>query len=108
GLQAGLPEDRQVLRLPRLARCPAGDRSEIAAQPQQYRQDLRAVPYRGASPVRGLSHARHAPRPGALPAAVLDLLGHDVAAGGNVRGVRRAYSAVASPVARISPRPEET
>ena len=62
GLEARLPEDGQVLRLPRLARHPAGDRSAVAPQPEQHRQDVRQVPHRLAPPVRRLPHARHAPR----------------------------------------------
>ena len=62
GLQAGLPEDGQVLRLPRRARHPAGDRPALAPEPGQHRRDLRQVPQRLAPAVRRLPDPRHAPR----------------------------------------------
>ena len=62
GFQAGLPGYRQVLRLSRLARHSAGDRSALASQPRQHCPDLRQMPHRLAPPVRGISDSRHAPR----------------------------------------------
>ena len=49
GVPAGVPEDRQVLRLPRRARHPAGHRPALPAQPRQHREDVRQVPPRLAT-----------------------------------------------------------
>ena len=67
GLQARLPQDRQVLRLPRSARHPAAIGPAVASEPGQHRQDLRQVPHRLATASSPATHARHAPRPQEVP-----------------------------------------
>ena len=101
GLQAGIPEDRQVLRLSRRARHSAGERSALASQPDQHRRHLRQVPHRLPPPVRRLSDARHPPRSEEVSFPVLHLLGHDHPADRHAGGLRRAHRALAAPVVRI-------
>ena len=112
GLQARIPDDGEVLRLPRRARHPARDRPAFPPLPDQHRQDLRQVPHRLAPAVRRLSDARHAPRSEALPVPLLHVLGDDDAAGRDTGGVGRAHGAVAGrslrsagPPSRKAPRP---
>ena len=88
GVEARLHEDRQVLRLPRRARHPAGLRPALAPLAREHRRDLPEVPPGLEPPLRRLPDARHAPRPEEVPVAVLHLLGHDRPAGRHLRGRR--------------------
>jgi hypothetical protein len=101
GLQIGIPEDRQVLRLSWRARHPAGQRSALAPQPEQHRRHLRQVPYRLPPPVRRLSDTRHPPRSEKVSVPVRHLLGHDHPADRHAGDLRRAHRALAAPIARI-------
>ena len=62
---------------------PASLRTGIDPEPGQRGRDLRPVSPGRQPALRGLPDARHASRPGKVSLAVLVLLGHDGAAGGN-------------------------
>ena len=102
-----LRQEREVLRLPRLPQDPAARRPRPRRSARKnVVADLRAVPHRRPPPVRRLPHARDAPRPQEVPVALLDLLGHDHAAGGHPGRGPRPHGRVAGPPLAVAQRVE--